>query len=51
MVAEHRARVAPLHRELRRRRAAAGAGLATLEEVAEEDGVDLVLRVAGERLP
>ena len=50
MVAEHRARVAPLHGELRGRRAAAGAGLASLEEVTEEDGVDLVFGVGLERL-
>ena len=50
MVAEHRTRVATAHRELRRRCAAAGAGLAPLEEVTEEDGVDVVLGVRLERL-
>ena len=43
--------VATRHGEPRRGSAAAGAGLAALEEVTEEDGVDLVLRVGLERLP
>ena len=38
------------HRQPRGGRAAARAGLAALEEVAEEDRVDLVLGVVGERL-
>ena len=51
VVAEHRSGVATGHRQACRCGAAAGAGFAALEEVAEEDRVDVVLGVGLERLP
>ena len=51
MVAEHGTGVAPGHGEPGRCCTAACAGLASLEEVAEEDGIDLILGIGLERLP
>src|SRR6202035_130329 len=50
VVAKDRARVAARHGERGGRRPAARAGLASLEEVTEKDGVDLVVGVGLERV-